>query len=199
MGRRLTPFVLSLADRLTVEALTSKGRHAGRTVQRGRVLLRLAGGVSGHTVAAELGCRMQTVYQVRRRGALTESGPRRAYGPGLHAGPHQAQQLDTVPGGNHFPRNRGAGARKNELRPRRQQHGCPDAGNAAFLARMEDVLAVYERAYDPLFLVVCFSERPCVLHGQLVALPPPVPAQPARGEQIASAGRPRWESSTYVC
>ena len=70
--------------------------------------------------------------------------------------------------------------------------------NAAFLARMEDVLAVYERAYDPRFPVVCFDERPCVLHGQPVAPLLPVPAQPARGEQPAKAGRPRRESSTYV-
>ena len=54
--------------------------------------------------------------------------------------------------------------------------------NAAFLARMEDVLAVYERAHDPRFPVVCFDEQPCVLHGQPVAPLPPVPAQPARGE-----------------
>ena len=70
--------------------------------------------------------------------------------------------------------------------------------NAAFLARMEDVLAVYERAYDPRFPVVCFDERPCVLHGQPVAPLPPVPAQPAVGEQPAKAGRPRRESSPYV-
>jgi len=70
--------------------------------------------------------------------------------------------------------------------------------NAAFLARMEDVLAVYERAYDPRFPVVCFGERPCVLHGQPIAPLLPVPAQPARGEQPAKAGRPRRESSTYV-
>ncbi len=70
--------------------------------------------------------------------------------------------------------------------------------NAAFVARMEDVLAVYERPHDPLFPVVCFDERPCVLHGQPVEPLPPVPAQPARGEQPAKAGRHRRESSTYV-
>ena len=67
MGRSITPFVLSSADRLTIEALTRKGRHAGRTVQRGRMLLRLADGVSGYNAAAELGCCAQTVHQVRRR------------------------------------------------------------------------------------------------------------------------------------
>lgn len=70
--------------------------------------------------------------------------------------------------------------------------------NAAFVARMEDVLAVYERPYHPLFPVICFDERPCVLHGQPTEPLPPVPAQPAVGEQPAKAGRPRRESSTYV-
>ena len=70
--------------------------------------------------------------------------------------------------------------------------------NAAFVARMEDVLAVYERPHDPRAPVVCFDERPCVLHGQPVEPLPPVPARPAVGEQPAKAGRPRRESSTYV-
>ena len=70
--------------------------------------------------------------------------------------------------------------------------------NVAFVAWMEEVLAVYERLYDPLFPVVCFDERPCVLHGQPVEPLAPVPAQPAAGEQPAKAGRPRLESSTYV-
>ena len=63
---------------------------------------------------------------------------------------------------------------------------------------MENVLAVYERPHDPRFSVVCFDGRPCVLHGQPVEPLPPVPAQPAAGEQPARAGRPRWESSPYV-
>lgn len=36
---------------------------------------------------------------------------------------------------------------------------------AAFVARMEDGLAVYELPHDSRFPVVCFDERPCVLHG----------------------------------
>ncbi|RZJ58157.1 MAG: IS630 family transposase [Hymenobacter sp.] len=84
------------------------------------------------------------------------------------------------------------------MRPHRQQHWCLGAMNAAFVARMEDVLAVYERPYHPLFPVVCFDERPCVLHAQPVEPLPPVPAQPAVEEQPAKAGRPRRESSTYV-
>ena len=70
--------------------------------------------------------------------------------------------------------------------------------NAAFVARMEDVLAVYARPCDPRFPVVCFDERPCVLHGQPVEPLPPVPAQPTHGRQPTKPGRPRRESSTYV-
>ena len=56
MGRPITPFDLLSADRLPIESLTHKGRHAGRTVHRGRLRLRLADGVSGYTVADEVGC-----------------------------------------------------------------------------------------------------------------------------------------------
>ena len=36
----------------------------------------------------------------------------------------------------------------------------PPKQNAEFVARMEDVLAVYARAYDPKFPVVCMDEKP---------------------------------------
>ena len=84
MGRPITPFVLSSADRLTIEALTRKGRHAGRTVQHGRMRLRLADGVSGYTVADELDCCVQTVYQVRRR--YVEQGLATALGEAPRSG-----------------------------------------------------------------------------------------------------------------
>ena len=61
MGRKTIALQLCDAERTTITSLTRKGRHAGRTVQRGRILLRLADGVSGYTVADELGCCVQTV------------------------------------------------------------------------------------------------------------------------------------------
>ena len=84
MGRPIASFILLSADRLARESLTRKGRHAGRTVQRGRLLLRLADGVSGYTVAAELGCCVQTVYQVRRR--CVEQGLATALGEAPRSG-----------------------------------------------------------------------------------------------------------------
>ena len=84
MGRPIASFILLSADRLTIESLTRKGRHAGRTVQRGRMLLRLADGGSGYTVADELGCCGQTVYQVRCR--YVEQGLATALGEAPRSG-----------------------------------------------------------------------------------------------------------------
>ena len=84
MGRQIIPFVLLSADRRTIESLTRKGRHAGRTVQRGRMLLRLADGVSGYRVAADVGRCVQTVYQVRRR--YVEQGLATALGEAPRSG-----------------------------------------------------------------------------------------------------------------
>jgi hypothetical protein len=41
--------------------------------------------------------------------------------------------------------------------------------NSTFLARMEQILALYALAYDEQYPVVCFDERPCFLIGEAVA------------------------------
>lgn len=40
--------------------------------------------------------------------------------------------------------------------------------DALFIARMELILWLYSQAYDPLFPVVCYDERPCFLIGEIV-------------------------------
>ncbi len=49
--------------------------------------------------------------------------------------------------------------------------------DAAFLARMERILALYALPYDPLYPVVCFDERPCFLIGDTLV---PRPMQPGK-------------------
>ncbi len=52
-----------------------------------------------------------------------------------------------------------AGPKKNELQPWRTRRFCiPPRENAEFVSRMEDILDVYCRAYDPLYPVVCLDE-----------------------------------------
>jgi len=45
---------------------------------------------------------------------------------------------------------------------------CIGQINAQFLARMERILALYARSYDPDYPVICFDERPCFLIGDLI-------------------------------
>jgi hypothetical protein len=46
-----------------------------------------------------------------------------------------------------------------------------------YIRKMEDVLAMYEKAYDPAGPVVCFDEKPITLHADVRA---PMPAKPGR-------------------
>ena len=48
----------------------------------------------------------------------------------------------------------------------------PPGQSAAFVADMERVLALYAESYDAACPVVCFDERPCVLHDDVRALLP---------------------------
>ena len=60
-------------------------------------------------------------------------------------------------------------AQKNELKPHRHQTWCIGTINAAFLARLEAILALYALPYDPTYPVVCFDERPCFLIGDTLS------------------------------
>lgn len=52
--------------------------------------------------------------------------------------------------------------------------------NSEYIARMEDVLALYEQPYSPQHPLICFDERPCVLHGHVVD---PLPMQPGQAQR----------------
>jgi DDE superfamily endonuclease len=49
-----------------------------------------------------------------------------------------------------------------------------------YIARMEDVLEVYERPYDPQQPVVCLDEKPITLHADVRPASPAVPGREAR-------------------
>jgi hypothetical protein len=58
-----------------------------------------------------------------------------------------------------------------------QQTWCLGTLDAAFLAQMERLLALYALPYDPLYPVICYDERPCFLLGDRLV---PVPMQPGK-------------------
>ena len=50
------------------------------------------------------------------------------------------------------------GNEKNEIKPWQVKEWCIPKAGAEFVAKMEDVLEVYQRPYDPLTPVVCIDE-----------------------------------------
>ena len=57
---------------------------------------------------------------------------------------------------------------------------CVPEVDAAYVERMEDVLEVYERPYDPREPVVCLDEKPVVLHRDIRAAQSAQPQHPAK-------------------
>jgi hypothetical protein len=57
---------------------------------------------------------------------------------------------------------------------------CVAEVNEAYLERMEDVLELYERPYNPQEPVVCLDEKPVVLHRDMRPATPAQPQQPAK-------------------
>lgn len=81
-------------------------------------------------------------------------------------------------------RNGAADAQKNELKPHLVKMWCiPPKANAEFVWRMEDVLEVYKRPYDPRFPVICMDESSKQLVGEKR---PPMPVQPKQPARIDS-------------
>lgn len=63
------------------------------------------------------------------------------------------------------------------MKPHLKRSWCIAKIDGRFLAQMERILYLYALPYDPLYLVVCFDERPCFLIGDLIA---PFAAQPGK-------------------
>lgn len=64
----------------------------------------------------------------------------------------------------------------------------PPGQSAAFVADMEAVLARYAEPYDPARPVVCFDERPCVLHSDVRGPLPVRPGAEARQDHEYTRG-----------
>ena len=60
--------------------------------------------------------------------------------------------------GEYFRHSGDGNTEKNELKPWQKKEWCIPKPGAEFVARMEDILDVYQRPYDPLRPVVCLDE-----------------------------------------
>jgi len=78
-------------------------------------------------------------------------------------------------------RNRAPYAKKNAVKPWLKQQWClPKEHNAEFVWRMEDVLEVYQRPYDPRIPVICMDEASKQLVAEVRQPLPPEPGKPLR-------------------
>src|SRR5947209_8371111 len=73
-------------------------------------------------------------------------------------------------------------AQKNKLRPWAVKSWCIPKVTTRFIAKMEDVLSVYERPYDPCRPVICMDEKAKELHWHTAQREPlaPQPGQPGK-------------------
>ena len=71
---------------------------------------------------------------------------------------------------------------------------CVPDLNDEYIARMEDVLATYERPYDATEPVVCLDEKPVTLHADVR---PPSPAVPGKEARYDSEYERRGTANTF--
>ena len=75
------------------------------------------------------------------------------------------------------PWRRAPATQKNELKPWQKKEWCIPKVSGEFVARMEDVLDLYQPEYNPERPVVCFDETSRQLTGEVR---PPIEAAPGR-------------------
>lgn len=197
---------LTLTDQdwATLTEMLAKGTLAARTFKRATALLNLHPGDALTTIAERLGVHYTTVATWRDYTAdgltFLRDAPRSGRPvqiDGLQRAKITALATSTPPEGQSPWSLRlladkvveaavcesishthiGRVLKKNDLKPHLKQSWCIGTMDAAFLAAMEQVLALYAESYDPAYPVVCFDERPCFLLGDVL---PPVPMAPGR-------------------
>ena len=196
-------------ERRELESLIRAGRHSARRVKRAQILLAAERGESDEAIAAGSRAGTSTVYRTKRRfveegfeAALSEqprTGRERKLngkdeallvalacstppegcarwtlellaGEFVQRTEHQAVSRETV-------RRR---LKEQQLKPWQKKMWCIPTVDTEYVARMEDVLALYTATPDPARPVVCFDETPVQLIGETRVAVPMRPGQPAR-------------------
>jgi transposase len=186
---------LTAAERCQLEALVSAGRGAVRKIKRAQILLAADAGSTDEAIATHVSVGTSTVYRVKQRfvedgleRALTEL-PRPGAVRKLDVGDESllcALACSSPPAGRSLwtlqllaeqlvrltvhtsISDETVRRRLNEMRlkPWQEKMWCIPKVDAEFVARMEDVLALYAEPPDPRRPVVCFDETPRQLIGE---------------------------------
>lgn len=201
---------LTKEERDQLQRMVSGGKGAVRRLKRAQVLLAADAGSTDEIIARNVGVGTSTVYRTKQHfvedgleRALNEA-PRPGQARKLSAGDesllvalacssppegrarwtldllagemvcltsHETLSGDTV----------GRRLAEMELKPWLQKMWCVPKIDGEYVARMEDVLALYAQAPDPLRPVVCFDETPRQLIGEARV---PVRAEPGKPARI---------------
>jgi transposase len=197
---------LSSEERAALQALVGGGKAAVRKVKRAQILLAAAAGSKDETIAANVGVGTSTVYRTKQHfveegleRALTEMPRPR---PERKLAAHEEALLVAVACSDP-PKGRArwtlqllAGEMVRltahrqisdetirrrlaevDLKPWQKKMWCVPKLDAEYVARMEDVLALYAEPPDPKRPVVCFDETPRQLIGEARV---PVRAEPGK-------------------
>jgi transposase len=200
---------LTTDERQQLEVLVRGGKGAVRMLKRAQILLAADAGSEDKVIADNVGVGPSTVYRIRQRfveegleRALHEA-PRPGAPRKLGASdesllvavacskPPNGQArwtLDLLAGEmvrltSHKSLSRATVGRRlaeMTLKPWQEKMWCIPTVNPEFVARMEDVLALYAEPPDPLRPVVCFDETPRQLIGEERVPIRAEPGKPAR-------------------
>jgi hypothetical protein len=200
---------LSEKERQELRMFTHKGVHPTRKVTRARILLLADEQRPDDKIATYLHCSSGTVNRICQRycqeglpPALQEKP--RVGAPGILDGRFEATltalACSTAPEGyarwtlrlladklvelgltEHISHTRvGELLAHNELKPWLKKQWCIGDLSTGFLWRMENILDLYERPYNPHRPLICFDERPCQLLDNVITPLPVEPGTPQR-------------------
>jgi transposase len=204
--------------------MLSAGKHAARKLKRAQSLLAADTGASDEEIARTIGAGGSTIYRTKRRfvevslqAALSEE-PR----PGAQrklTGKEEALLVATAcskpPAGRarwtlelladevvklteHESLSRETVRRRlteNDLKPWRKDMWCIPKVDAEYVARMEDVLDLYNEEPDPKRPVICFDESPTQLIGEVRE---PIAAKPGQLERFDCEYRRNGTANLFV-
>jgi len=215
---------LTSEERAELGRLLSGGKCAARRLKRAQILLAADVGSSDEAIERTLAVSGSTIYRTKRRfvecgleAALSEE-PR----PGAErklTGKEEALLIATActkpPLGRsrwtlkllademiklteHEELSRETIRRRlveNDLKPWRKDMWCIPQVDAEYVARMEDVLDLYNEEPNPKRPVVCFDESPTQLIGEVRE---PIPAKPGRLERFDCEYRRNGTTNLFV-
>ena len=177
---------LTEAERSRLNEVSQRGKASVRTVKRALSLLKADQGLRDREIADVLLVNAATVARARKR--YVEEGLEAAINdrpwPGqerkldgrqeahlmlcVQRSARRSHALDTPVVGRqgggvgvcreHLPGDGAPDTQKNELKPWKKKEWCIPKVSGEFVARMEDVLDLYQQAYHPERPVVCFDE-----------------------------------------